>query len=95
MKSIEKTVLINAPVEKLFNYIANPMTHPEWLPSLLEVKELEIKKEGIDTYFRLAYKVAGMKLNAESTCIAFIPNKKIIVQSKGRIKSTWEWSFEG
>jgi len=47
MAKIERTVTINAPVEKVFTYIADPMTLLEYLPSMMEVKDVTQTDEGV------------------------------------------------
>ena len=40
MPEVKRSVTINAPVEKVFNYLADPMNQPEWLPSLMVIKDV-------------------------------------------------------
>ena len=39
METIRKSININAPVENVFNYLADRTHEPEWIPSMIEVKE--------------------------------------------------------
>lgn len=41
MAKLKKSVNINAPVEKVFGYIEDPINRPEFWPSLVEVKDVE------------------------------------------------------
>ena len=91
MAKVERSITINAPVEKVFAYIENPMNELEWIPSLVEVKD--VAGQGAETRFRWAYKMVGMRLEGEVTNIGYIPNERIVVQSKGGIVSTWTLTF--
>ena len=92
MAKVEKTITINAPVEKVFAYIDDPMNEPEWLPSMIEVKD--VTGQGVGKHYRWAYKVVGLRFEGESAFTEHIPNERIVDQSKGGIVSTWTWSFE-
>ena len=92
MAKIEKSITINAPVEKVFNYIADPMTQPEWLPSLMEVKD--VSGSGVGQHLRWTYKMAGVLLKGETTVTEHIPNKRRVTQTKGGVTSTWIFDFE-
>lgn len=89
---IEKSITIKAPVEKVFAYIEDPMSNPEWLPSLMEVKD--VVGEGVEARFRWTYKMVGLRLEGESTTTEHVPNQRIVVQTKGGVSSTWTWRFE-
>ena len=92
MAKLERSITINAPVEKVFTYIEDPMSNPEWLPSMMEVKD--VVGEGAEKRFRWAYKMVGMRLEGESTTTEHVPNQRIVVQTKGGASSTWTWTFE-
>ena len=42
---------------------------------------------------RFTYKMVGLRLEGESTTTEYIPNKRIVTQSKGGILSTWTWTL--
>jgi uncharacterized membrane protein len=89
---VERSITINAPVEKVFSYIEDPTNELEWIPSLVEVED--VTGQGAEIHFRWAYKMAGIRLEGESTNTEYIPNKRIATQSKGGIVSTWTLTFE-
>jgi uncharacterized membrane protein len=41
MAKLEKSVTINAPVEKVFSYVGDPQNQLEWLPGITEVRDSE------------------------------------------------------
>jgi coenzyme Q-binding protein COQ10 len=92
MARVERSITINAPVEKVFAYIEDPINELEWIPSLVEVQD--VAGQGAETHFRWAYKMAGMRLEGEGTNTEYIPNERIVTQSKGGIVSTWTLTFE-
>lgn len=92
MAKVERTIIINAPVEKVFAYIEDPMLMPEWLPGMIEAKD--VTGQGVETHFRWLYKMSGLRFEGETTVSEHIPNERIVTQSKGGIVSTWTWTFQ-
>ena len=92
MAKLERSITINAPVEKVFAYIENPMNELEWLPSTIEVKD--VNGQGVGTHSRFAYKIVGIRFEGESTITEHVPNKRLVTESKGGIVSTWTWTFQ-
>jgi len=94
MPKIERSVTINAPVKKIFDYIADPKLQVEWLPGMIEVKDIKQTEEGVGSTYKFSYKVAGMRFEGEDIVEEYIPNKKMVTRSKGGIESSWTWNFE-
>ena len=92
MAKVQRTISINAPVEKVFAYIADPMNTPEWVPSMMEVKD--VIGSGVGQHYRWTYKMAGVRIQGESTVTEHVPNERRVMQSKGGIVSTWDFNLE-
>ena len=60
MPKIEKSITIDGPVKKLFEYVSNAELMPEWLPDTVEVKDIKLTKEGVGSTYKLVYKMGGM-----------------------------------
>jgi len=94
MAVVEKSIEINAPVEKVFSYLEDAESNVEWLPGMMEVKDVNKTKDYVGTHFRWVYKMAGLRFEGETTVIEHIPNNKVVTQTKGGIHSTWNFAFE-
>jgi uncharacterized membrane protein len=92
MAKVERSITINAPVEKVFNYIEDPMNNPEWVPSVMEATD--VSGSGVGQHHRWKYKMAGVLLKGETTVTEYIPNERIVSQIKGGVTSTWIQSFK-
>ena len=92
MANVEKSITINAPAEKVFDYLNDPLAQLEWVPSIMEVKD--VSGSGVGQHFRWKYKMAGILLEGESTVTEYIPNERIVTQSKGGATSTWTFNLE-
>lgn len=93
MASSTKSVVIHAPVEKVQEYLADPMHLPEIWPSLIEVKDVQMLPNGGYSN-RWTYKMAGMRLEGTSEVIERIPKERSVSKTKGAIESTQTWTFE-
>ena len=94
MAKVERTGTINAPVEKVFAYIKDPSNNVEWIPSQIEVTDLTRTEEGVGSHYRWVYKLAGMRFEGDSTCTEYVPNQRLVTESKGGIVSTWTYAFQ-
>jgi uncharacterized membrane protein len=92
MAKVERSITINAPAEKLFDYIDDPMNQLEWLPSIMEITD--VSGSGIGQQHRWTYKMAGVLLKGETKITEHIPNERIVSQSKGGVTSTWIFNFK-
>jgi uncharacterized protein YndB with AHSA1/START domain len=92
MAKIERSSTINAPVEKVFAYISDPMNLLEWLPSLTDARD--ITGEGVGQRWGWTYKMAGLSFKGESEVIEHVPNQRRVFKSTGGLLSTWTWTFK-
>jgi uncharacterized membrane protein len=91
--TIKKTVLIDAPVEEVFAYYANPSNSPEIWPSLVEVKDIMLDEKGHPQTFKWTYKMAGMRFEGSSEYLEYVPNERLVYRSKGGIQATSTINF--
>lgn len=92
MASLSKSVVIQAPVEHLFEYVTAPEQLPEWLPSMVEVRKVQGAGEG--QQYEWTYKMIGILLKGQTTVVEYVPNKCAVHQSIGTIKSSWTIGVE-
>ncbi len=92
MERVKKSITINAPVEKVFNYVSDPMKQIEWMPSMMKVKD--VSGSGVGQSHRWTYKMAGIMFDGESTTTEHVQNERIVKESKGGITSTFNFDFE-
>lgn len=93
MAKVEKTIIINAPVEKVFAFVDEPANLLEVWPSLVEVKDVERLPSG-GSKFGWTYKMAGVRVEGTAEATEYIVNRRIVSESKGGISSTITWAFE-
>jgi uncharacterized membrane protein len=88
-----KSITVNAPVEKVYEYISDPTNLPEIWPSLVEIKDVQRLPNG-GTSTRWVYKMAGMRLEGTSEDIEYVANQRRVVKTKGGIDSTQTWMLQ-
>ena len=92
MAKLERSITINAPVEKVCGYI-KPENLPEFWPSLVEVKDVQKLPNGGYSN-KWVYKMAGMRFEGTSEDVEVIPNERLVSKTKGGIDSTQTWIFQ-
>ena len=93
MATIKKSIKINAPVEKVFEYANKPENLPEIWPSMIEVKSIKELPNGGYSY-DFVYKMAGMRFTGSSEDTEVVPNERTVSISTGGIESTITWTYE-
>ena len=92
MASLSRSAVIQAPVERLFEYVTTPEKLPEWLPAMVEVRD--VKGAGEGQQYEWTYKMIGLLLKGQSTVVEYVPNKCSVHQSIGTINSIWTIGVE-
>lgn len=91
MAKVERSMTVNADVDKVFAYISNPENEMEWFTSISDVRNITGK--GVGQRYGFTYKMSGLPLKGESEVKEYVPNQKYVTESKGGINSTWTWTF--
>lgn len=92
MIKLKKTIIINAPVKKIFDYVSELDNLTEIWPSLMQVKDIQQLPSGGNSFWFL-YKMAGIRIEGTGN-IEYVLNQRIIIQTKGGIQSTQIWTLQ-
>jgi uncharacterized protein YndB with AHSA1/START domain len=93
MAKIRKSIVIDAPVEEVFDYVEDPANIPEYWPSVVKIKEVDQLPNG-GARMTAVYKMAGVRFNMESECVEYVPNQRTVYKSEGGVSSTLTWTYE-
>jgi len=93
MESVENSVVIRAPVEKVFAYLDDPTHEPDFWPSLVEIRDVESLPEGGHRN-RWTYKMAGIRLEGTGEDIERVENKRLVTKTTGGTDSVQTWTLE-
>ncbi len=86
-----RNIIINAPVEKVFAYLDDPIRLLEWMTNMKEIKN--VSGSGVGSHFRWVYEMIRKRFEGEATVVDHIPNKKIVIQLKGDISGSLSLIF--
>ena len=93
MATLSKSILINAPAEKIFAYVADPLSLMEVWPSMVDAQDIQTLPNG-GNKFKWTYKMAGVRLQGISEDIEFLPPRKMVSKTTGGIEGTITWLIE-
>jgi hypothetical protein len=93
MAKFLKSILIEAPAEKIFNYLNDPNNLTEIWPSIVDVKDVKIEANG-GASFKFGYKMAGVRLEAFSEDTEFVPNQRTVSRTSGGMEGWTRFSYE-
>lgn len=92
MSTIHKSITIDAPVERVFDYVSDPTHLPEFWPNMIEVKNVVPHPEG-GAGFDWTYRMAGIKVRGHSEDIEFKRNRCVVSRSERGIQNVFRWSY--
>ena len=92
MASIEQSISIKAPVEKVFEYLSDPAKMPEWHPSVLSVRD--ITGRGETQKWTWDYKLWGYVFTQKVEVVSHVVNTTRIFKSKGIIRGRRDFNFK-
>lgn len=92
MTKLHKEIDIKAHVDKVFSYLEDPRNFPEWVHSMVDVRD--IKGSGQGAHYNWTWKMAGVKLNGETDLVQDLKDQIMVFKTRGSIDSTWTFRFE-
>lgn len=92
MAKIHKSISIKAPVDKVFEFMADPEHLPEIWPSMLEVKNIKRASDGGHS-FDWTYKMAGLRFHGHTDTVEAVKNDHIVERNEKGIASTFRWQY--
>ena len=91
MPRISQKITINAPVEKVFEYISNPENTLEWWPNVTGLRDMT--GSGENQSWTFDYKMMGLHFASKAKVTRSRLNTERRVESKGGMEANWDWYF--
>jgi uncharacterized membrane protein len=93
MSVINRTVVIKAPLKKVFDVVTSPDNWTRYVTSLVEVKDLSgnAPEEGLT--FKWVYKMMGVRFSGRGTVTEFVRNKRFGLALKGKVVVNESYDF--
>ncbi|MBI4844475.1 MAG: SRPBCC family protein [Nitrospirae bacterium] len=95
MAHITRTIKINAPLSKVFEYITTPENWTTYVLSLVEVRDVTDVPVKKGTTFGWTYRMLGINFRGKGTVTDYIKNKKFAMQMEGSFPIKETYIFEG
>lgn len=94
MAEIIKCIDIDAPVEVVFDYVANPRNALNFMPNFTKFQPCGLPERGLGAKVEAAGSFLGMNFKTELEIVEFEQNKKLVSRSTQGVKSTSVWQFK-
>ena len=92
MASWKHSIEINAPADRVFAYLDEPMNLPDWMPGMVEVRN--VIGTGAGQQYEWSYKMAGIVMRGQTTVIEYVVNDCAVHQNIGSISAIWGYCLE-
>ena len=92
MTRIEKEITINAPLEKIYNFVIKPSNLPQIWPSLMLIKNEQLLPSG-GYSAQWVYKMGGKLLEGTGEYTDIISNQWFTIKTTGEIESAITCTF--
>lgn len=92
MFKINRSIVIDAPVERVYNFMDDPCNLPLFWPSMIEAHPTSLGANG-GKNFDWEYKMVGLRVHGASEVTERIPNKRMVTASRKGIESTFTWDY--
>lgn len=91
---MKRSIHIEAPVEKVFDFVKDPRNLRGGARVPMEVKEVKLTEEGVGSYYSWVVRIAGLPVEGFDVYTEFIPNQRITDRSSFSMTRDFVTSFE-
>ena len=92
MPVVGEVITVKIPVPHAFNYLSEPENLAEFWPNLSDINYVDSLPDDKEGY-EWKYKFAGISLHGLAEITGLVPNKLLIIETRGDIYSILTWSF--
>src|SRR5687768_4526411 len=85
MFTVENSIVIDAPVDRVFAVDADPTKMPAYIPSVVEVDVPAWGDDPTGAVFRVRYGFAGMRFDSEAAVVGYQRNERFEFKAQGRV----------
>ena len=94
MAKIKNSIIIKAPLDRVFDYMTHPENLPEIWPSMVQVSNVKRQATGAHN-FDWVYKMAGLHFKGHAQTTEVELNKRVVLKNEAGIPSTFIWTYGG
>lgn len=93
-KTIVRDIRVDAPVERVFDFLVDPNNLLEIWPNIVEVKNIKRSKNNEAFNFSWTYKMSGLPFEGKCETIEYTPYERLAFKSNKGLDSTITWRFQ-
>jgi uncharacterized protein YndB with AHSA1/START domain len=94
MSTITRTIIINAPIEKVFQFVVSPENWTRYVTSLVDVRDVSSPTVEKGATFVWKYRMLGMDFGGKGTVTANVQNEKFGMKMEGGFPITENYGFK-
>ena len=94
MPHTDLNILIDAPVERVFRFVADPHNTTRYQRQFSRFEPVGSPQYGLGATADARGRFRGIPVRARLRIVEFVPNKRIVSRSIAFLKSTAEWHFD-
>ena len=95
MIRIETIVVINRPIDEVFEFVSDVGNNPLWQSSVIEGRQTSAGPLAVGTTIITTSRYLGLRIKSEWVVVEYEPNKKYVAKSiSGRGQAKGSWSFK-
>lgn len=95
MIEIEKSVVINRPIQEVFAYVTDVENEPQWISEVLEVRKTSDGPMGVGSTYDNVVHFLGRRIVDPHEIVQFEPNRRFAFKShSGQISFEGTYHFE-
>lgn len=94
MSKVSRSVKINAPVNKVFDYVTNPENWTKYVTSLVNVRNVSSKVIEAGTTFEWVYRMLGVNFSGKGRVIEYEKDKMFALSMEGAFPVRETYRFE-
>ena len=94
MAHIHKRATIDAPIEKVFDFVDDPERIPTYAPNVERVMDVVRTEKRVGDSFRVIYKVLGVTFDQKFKVTAYQRPNRVGNSVEGGMTGTFNWNFE-
>ena len=95
MAQITRSIKINAPLSKVFDYVTNPENWTRYVTSLVDVRNVSDKAPSAGTTFEWTYRMLGINNDGTGKIGELEKDKKFTMEMEGSFPIKETFNFQG
>ena len=94
MPNLERSITIDAPVEKVFDLVDDAKRLPEWMPGVIRVADVVRTQSRVGDTSKTTFSVLGMRFPTKVSLVQWEKNKTYVEKMEGSLPGTFATHFE-